>query len=486
MPPIVASAIFAIGILGLFYLDRGHEARTSKALWIPTIWLLITSSRPFSFWLGMAPTAGSNVYLEGSPIDRTIFICLGAAALAVIIGRSQRVGPHLHKNFPLLLYIMYCGGSIFWSDFPVVAFKRWIKLVEVTVVVLIIMTEPEPMAAVKRLVTRVGFLLIPLSVLFIKYYPTLGRRPTNGTGLDYTGVTTQKNTLGVICMVYGVGLLWMLLCVYRDRENPSRRRRLMAYGAVLLMIVWLLSKCNSMTSIAGLTMAGIVMVFSTRPSLVRKRAVVHLLVLAVIGISLFAIFFQQGGGLLKDIGRNSTLTGRTQVWSIVLSIPNNRWVGTGYASFWLGHRLQEIWQAMPNLHIDEAHNGYIEVYLNLGWVGVSLIALLLGTAYRKIITLFRQDPEKGALLLGFLLIVIFESLTEAAFRMMSPTWFFFNLVLLAAFPHIVAESRSEIGSLRNFGDPVFIPQVGEGSLTAEQPFNSIWSAEARRARRSSD
>ena len=82
--------------------------------------------------------------------------------------------------------------------------------------------------------------------------------------------------------------------------------------------------------------------------------------------------------------------------------------------------MQKIWDLKfyENFYINEAHNGYIEVYLNLGLVGVSLIGLLLLTGYRKIIAAFRRDPEQGALLLGFFLAVLFESLTEAAFRIM--------------------------------------------------------------------
>ena len=55
MPPIIASIIFTIGIIGLFYLDRHQDRRVSQALWIPAVWLFLISSRPLSLWLGMAP-----------------------------------------------------------------------------------------------------------------------------------------------------------------------------------------------------------------------------------------------------------------------------------------------------------------------------------------------------------------------------------------------------------------------------------------------
>jgi exopolysaccharide production protein ExoQ len=431
MPQAVATVIYVVGILGLFYLDRDEDLRMSKALWIPAVWLFLISSRGVSLWLGMAPGLRSTeAYVEGSPIDMAVFTSLLIAALAVVIGRTERVGPLLQKNGPILLFFAFCAVSILWSDFPFVAFKRWIKALGDLAMVLIILTEPEPMGALKRLITRLGFILFPLSVLLGKYYPHLGRRLTNSWTEEITGVTTQKNTLGVICMLYGVGFLWMLATVYRDRADPNRTRRLAAYGTILITIVWLLAACNSTTAIAGVAMAGGVMLLATRPSVVRKPAVVHMLVLAVLFVALFPIFLDSS--VLSAVGKDPTLTGRTETWKLLLSIPINRWVGTGFESFWLGNRLQTLWDAYPNFYINEAHNGYIEVYLNLGLVGVSLLGLLLFTGYRKIIAAFHWDPELGVLLLGFFLAVLFESLTEAAFRMLYPSWIFLLLATIAA------------------------------------------------------
>jgi len=444
MPPTVASVLFAIGILGLFYLDRDENARLSKALWIPAVWLFMISSRGVSLWLGMAPSLDSpEAYLEGSPIDRAVFTSLLIAGLAVVISRMERVGPLLRKNGPILLFFAFCAVSTLWSDFPFVAFRRWTKSVGDLVMVLIILTEPDPMGVLKRLITRLGFILFPLSVLFGKYYPSVGRRLTNSWADEMTGVAMQKNSLGIICMLYGLGFLWMLDSVYRDRADPNRTRRIAAYGTILLMIAWLLAACNSATSIAGIAMAGGVMLLARRPSLVRKPAAVHLLVLAVLAVPLLAIF---SGAFLSELGKDPTLTGRTETWKLLLSLPINPWVGTGFESFWLGNRLQELWDAIPNLYINEAHNGYIEVYLNLGLVGVSLIGLLLLTGYRKIIATFLRDRERGALLLGFFLAVLFESLTEAAFRMMYPSWIFLLLVSMAASQAVAFEAVAQLGN----------------------------------------
>ena len=102
------------------------------------------------------------------------FTGLVIAALAVVISRMDRVGLLLQENGPILLFFAFCAVSIVWSDFPFVALKRWIKSVGDLAMVLIILTEPDPMGALKRLITRLGFILFPLSVLLGKYYPHLG------------------------------------------------------------------------------------------------------------------------------------------------------------------------------------------------------------------------------------------------------------------------------------------------------------------------
>src|SRR5271157_3986863 len=216
MPPRVASIIFAIGIAGLFYIDRDAKTRLSKALWIPAVWLFLIGSRYVSVWLGMAPT-DMTAYSEGSPIDRAVFMVLLFAGLGVILNRIDRVSALLMKNVPILLFLFFCLLSILWSDFPLVAFKRWSKAIGDVVIVLIILTEPDPMSALRRLITRLGFLFFPLSILFIKYYPELGRVLTQGWVHEAVGVAMQKNSLGEICSIYGLGFVWCLRSVYRDR-----------------------------------------------------------------------------------------------------------------------------------------------------------------------------------------------------------------------------------------------------------------------------
>src|SRR5215469_13289670 len=283
LPPICAAVICVVGIVGVFWLDRAPEAQISKALWIPTTWLMIMCSRPVSMWLGVSSNASTQtIYVEGSPVDGAVFTALTLAGLAVVFARKDRVEPILRENVPILLFFLFAAFSILWSDFPFVTFKHWIKGIGDVLIVLIVLTEASMTDAIQRLVTRLGYVLLPLSVLFCKYYPAIGRGRTHGLSEQWRGVTTGKNILGGVCATLGVGLLWRFRRAYNDREDPRRRSKLVALGTILGMIVWLLWKSNSMTAIFVLAMASAVMLLSGRPAFRRNPALVHLLVVVLL------------------------------------------------------------------------------------------------------------------------------------------------------------------------------------------------------------
>ena len=158
---------------------------------------------------------------------------------------------------------------------------------------------------------------------------------------------------------------------------------------------------------------------------------VHTVVLVMLSVSIFAVFFDSSGELVEELGRTPTLTGRTDIWREVLSFPVNPVVGVGYESFWLGPRLEQM-RELAGFDINEAHNGYIEIYVNLGWIGLTVLAVLLATCYRNATRAYPSDPDYGGLTLAYFLAAVVTALTEAGFRMMSPGWFF--LLLVTAVP----------------------------------------------------
>ena len=436
MNPSLANLICACGIAGLFYLNRDDSVRTSKALWLPVSYLWFIGSRPVSFWLDMTPPSGTNVQLEGSPLDALFFGLLLAAALVVLIRRGKRTRCFLTANWPILIYFFFCLISVTWAYYPDVAFKRWIKAIGDLAMVLIIVTDAQPVAALRRLISRVGFLLLPTSVLFIKYYGDLGRGYTPDGEQMNVGVSTNKNSLGLIVLVVSLVTLWNVRSLLIHKDEPNRGRRLVAQGTLLAFGLALFGMANCATCIACFIIGG-GLILATGLRAIRSRpARVHALCLTIVlvggGISLF------GGqaGVVHALGRDTTLSGRTEIWAAVIPAVPNPVVGAGFESFWIGPDVQKVYRSLEGWWdpqgINEAHDGYIEIYLNLGWIGVCLIALILITGYRHASRAFQRDPELGSLFLAYVLTGAIYSITEAGFRFLSLSWIFLLLAVVGA------------------------------------------------------
>jgi O-antigen ligase len=440
---LLASIVCIVGIAGLFYLDRDKSLRTSKALWLPVIWLWIVGSRPVSawltIWLGARPQPlggeGLDAQLDGSPTDALVFFVILAVGTVVLFRRKTRTTALLKASLPVLLYFVYCLVSVSWSPYPGVAFKRWIKAIGDLVMVLVVVTEADPIAAFRRLFSRVGFILLPTSVLFIRY-SELGRGYDPDGNYMNTGVTTNKNTLGVITFVVSLGTLWTVRMLLRSRRQPHRGRRLLAQCILLAFGVALLAMANSATSVACFGL-GTLLILATGLSSIRHRPnAVHSLVLTILLVGGLTMFLGGEGRVLHALGRQTNLTGRTDIWKAVIPLVPNRLIGAGFESFWIGPSMEKLWLSLSNWmgieHLNEAHNGYIEVYLNLGWVGVCLMAWILISGYRQAVSAFRRNSDLGSLLLAYVATAAIYNVTEAGFRMLAPIWIFLLLAVVAA------------------------------------------------------
>lgn len=449
----LATLFYIVAIFGLFWLDRDERVKTSFALWIPAVWIVLACSRSVGQWMGMTTTVEASAQMmEGSPFDRAVYTSLLVLGLIVLVARGKRVAPILRANGPILLFYLYCALSLIWSEFPEVSFKRWVKEVSDLVMVLVIVSEVDLLSSVKTILARLSYTLIPISILFIKYYPDLGK----GYGAwdykaFYTGVTTNKNTLGVICLLFGLGAIWRITLEYKDKESKRRTYRIAAQLAVLGMVMWLFWMANSMTSMACFFLASPILIAANFASFNRKPIYLHALVAFVIGLSASALFLTTG--LLQTIGRDPTLTDRTGIWSLALKISGNPLIGTGFESFWLGPRLVKMWTEYP-WRPNQAHNGYLEIFLNLGWIGVALLILVITTGYKTVIQAYRDKLPTASLMVAYFAVGVVYNCTEASyFRIMAPAWIFF-LLSITKTPQVVEEvSHAPLSKMRKASVP---------------------------------
>src|SRR5262245_58579906 len=269
MPPQLASIICIFFILYLFRMDLKKSNGPSSALWVPLVWMFLAGSRWASSWLNLsAPLASVDAYAEGSPVDRAVFFSLIVAGTFLLSRWKIDLGRLLSQNPWIVLYFLYCLSSITWADEPFVLFKRWIKDLGNPIMALVILTEQRPYEAAGVILRRLAFLLLPLSVLFIMYYPDLGRAYHQGSPM-YTGVSEQKNGLGVICLISGIYLSWKFLQNRKGDFKWGKKGNLMDY-ALVGMLAWLLYMSNSQTSFSCLVVA-VSLFFVSRTTILAQK-----------------------------------------------------------------------------------------------------------------------------------------------------------------------------------------------------------------------
>src|SRR5438034_10125082 len=202
MPPIVALFLYFVFVLGLLRYDPVKDSHTSSALWVPLIWMFFTGSRLPAQWLGGTTGTAAQAFQEGNSVDRGIFFGLIVVSLIILMARGFNLGTFFSRNIALMALLLLALVSVVWSDFPLVAFKRWFRDLGNYLVVLVVLSDPHPFEALLTLLRRLFFLLIPLSIVLIKYYPDLGKQFSFWTGACYfIGADTSNHCSRVLCVV---------------------------------------------------------------------------------------------------------------------------------------------------------------------------------------------------------------------------------------------------------------------------------------------
>jgi hypothetical protein len=464
MNPTLALAIWLILLVALFAFDPAKHKKTSAALWVPVIWFFFLGSRPPAMWLGFSSGVNATQALEeGNPTDRTIFSVLILAAIAILVSRSFPLGSFVAQNSALACLLAFALLSVAWSDFPLATFKKWFRDAGVGMVVLVALSDPCPLEAVRTVLRRVCYLLVPLSILLIKYFPYLGKAFSDWGGQEYTGVSTSKNMLGAVCLVSGIFFFWDTITRWRERREAGVRWVILVNIAFIAMTAWLLNLSQSSTSTVCLAIGCLVIAaahckFGRRhPGWVKALAPMSFLLYLILTLG-----FDMGGQFSQAVGKSADMSDRTRIWQVLLSVPINPLLGTGYQSFWLGPRVQWVWARLSGDTVLEAHNGYLQIYLELGLIGLALLCTFLIATYRKICKRLKPLTPLGSLSLGLWTLLLFYNVAEASFEVT----FLFVSFLLATIP-VSERAVDRLPSARPVevdigGPPASIEIVGQG------------------------
>jgi exopolysaccharide production protein ExoQ len=216
------------------------------------------------------------------------------------------------------------------------------------------------------------------------------------------------------------------------------------------MTAYLLRKAHSATSwVAMFLSVGILFVLGLRS--VNKKVIGAYAVLGVLALVIAQLTFDIYGNFVTASGHEATIEGRGRLWEILLQTDTNPIFGTGFESFWLGDRLQKIW-AEVKWHPGQAHNGYLELYLNLGIVGLLIFGALIIATFRNIRLELLRNFEWGRVRLSLLVAILAHNWTEAGFRGLSLSFFVFFMVAM---------------NYRKMSEAATQPSVQESSLEEE-------------------
>ena len=429
MAKYAAIAVCLAFIVYLFRTDLKRPDGPTHAIWVPLIWMFLAGSRYVSSWLGLTPgMTDASQYSDGSPVDRLVFLGLIIAGIVILARREIDWARIAHLNTIIVLYLLYCLSSAAWSEEPSILVRRWIKDLGTPIMALVVLTEPRPYEALAALLRRFTFLVLPLSFLFVRYLPDLAREYRPDGSPMFTGIGHQKNHLGMMCLIAGIYLLWDSVRRRTDGVPTFARKHLVLTGVLALMLVWLIRLADSKTSLVCLLIACAVILVGR---LMGRNP--GLMVGTIVGGSLLIgaaeYMFELKDSLLIALGRNPSLTNRTEVWDIILKHAQNPIVGSGFMSFWTGDRMAAIW-AEVGVVILQAHSGYVEQYVNLGYIGLLFIALIMAGALFKIVAHMPEDRDAAALRFAIVMAAALYNVTEASFYGMNNMWLLLMIACL--------------------------------------------------------
>jgi exopolysaccharide production protein ExoQ len=232
---------------------------------------------------------------------------------------------------------------------------------------------------------------IVASILFALVLPQYGRDLMGGHSSAWKGIFSAKNYLG------NMALFFLTMAVtYRPRSPLFRALRVSQILFCLVAIAF--SRAATSYMLTAVYIAYATTLRSVR-TLRRKDYFVAFILLLVLFGAVIAFVAWQPDLLFSVLGKDSTLTGRTEIWNAVAgSIAKRPLLGYGYQAFWLGFK-GESYRIILTVTwaLGQAQNGFLDVMLEVGVGGLIIVLLLFGFAVRDAVACLMQSADEAQL-----------------------------------------------------------------------------------------
>ena len=270
--------------------------------------------------------------------------------------------------------------SFLWSDFSALSLQKGITTIQTTYFGVYMASRFSLKQQLQMLAWTLGIVAI-LSVLFTLGFPGAGIEAGANAGA-WRGPFAQKNVLARLAVLGAIVFLLLAL--------DSRRHRYWLWGGLSLSVLLILMTGSKTALLLFLTIVTLLPLYK---ALRRKDTIVIPLVITLVLFvgSIALIIVGNWENILFGLGRDPTLSGRTTLWEVAIDkIAERPWLGYGYQGFWQeGGGAEVIWQA-EGYKPPHAHNGFINMALDLGLIGLFLFLMTIVVTYLRAIPWLRS------------------------------------------------------------------------------------------------
>jgi exopolysaccharide production protein ExoQ len=274
-----------------------------------------------------------------------------------------------------------------------------------------------------RLLMLLGAVYSAGSILLAIIPPHYGVSQQTSFG-EWRGLSAHKN-------LYATALAFLLPpCMFASASGNVSRGLRLAY-AIVIIFQSLMTQSRT-----GWVLLAITIFFYATFSLVSQFQTRDASAIAIIGFGALGIgvpgLVAYLPSVLNIVGRDATLSGRTLIWAAVLrSIMKRPLLGYGYGGFWRGMSggSADVISSF-GVALTHAHNGFLNVCLDLGLLGTFLVVITLVQSFWNMALCFQRGQLSS---IGWhmitILLMIFQSIDERG--MLSPNSISWTFYLLA-------------------------------------------------------
>jgi len=377
---------------------RGIELRVRQAEFAASLICILMYSNALLGPL-LAPesniTAGAS---EESAWMRLIWLPVYALTLALSALRLTQFLRILPGLFMLGLLIGLCYASNFWSIDPEVTVRRTIAVAFTSLFGLYLAARYRGEDLVQLVAT--SFAILTAGSYFVcLFVPHLGIHTDINAGA-WKGLWYEKNQMAAMMVL---GFIASCASAYLV---PHRRKMWIGLAITIFFLV-IMSRSKTSLLACCLSVAAYPLLLALKRGGI--LSIVFTWLAASLALLSSALFFMAPDLFFKALGKDPTLTGRTEIWASLMRLSDKHpWLGYGYKAFWTPDSIPaHIVQKETNWDVPSAHNGWLDQLIQLGWIGVILFATCLAAGY--FCALFRFDRVRDGYF-SVLILVLFSFL----------------------------------------------------------------------------